>query len=245
MTDVVYVLGNGSGWADNELRYSLRSLETYLTDLGTVYVIGSKPKWLTGVVHYPFPDTHICKERNIMLKLAYACGHPELSKTFLHCHDDHFALAPVRGTDIPNWAGGPLDVIASAVRKKAPGNHWGDAVANTHRALAKRGHTTHNFDLHYPMLIDKDKYPETMDLYDWANTPRGFVVKSLYANTLGLRPTFFNDLKLNERLKFGELVTRLKGRPWFSLSNSGLNLNIKQLFPALYPKPSRFERIVI
>lgn len=241
MTDVVYVLGTGSGWADNELRFSLRSLETYLQDLGTVYVVGHRPKWLTGVVYLPFPDVHICKERNIMIKLAYACGHPDLSKTFLHCHDDHFMLAPMKATEIPNWCGGSLEGVAAATRKKAPGNHWGDAVHNTHKALAARGHTTHNFDLHYPMLIDKDRYPETMDLYDWPGTPRGFVVKSLYANTLGLAPTYYNDIKLNDRLKFTDMVTRLKGRQWWSISNAALNLNMKQLFPALYPTPSRLE----
>lgn len=237
----MYVLGRGSNWADNELRYSLRLLEQNLQDLGTVFVVGERPKWLTGVMHLPFPDVHICKERNIMIKLAYACGHPELSKTFLHCHDDHFMLAPMMGKDIPNWCGGSLEATAAGAMKKVPGNHWAIAVHNTHKVLHARGHTTQNFDLHFPMLFDKDAYPETMDLYDWANTPRGFVVKSLYANTLGLPGTRSADLKINTRLTMTEAVAWLKGKPWFSVGNGGLTLNFKQLFPALAPKPSRFE----
>jgi hypothetical protein len=242
MTDVVYVLGTGSGWADNELRFSLRSLATYLTDLGTVYVVGHRPKWLTGVVHLPWPDHYPCKERNIMEKLAYACGHPDLSKKFLHVHDDHFMLAPGQAHDIPNWHAGPLDQLAAHVKKTTPGNHWGDAVANTHKALAAAGHTVHNFDVHFPMIFDKDDYPKTMDLYNWKGEPRGFVVKSLYANTLGLPGVKTSDIKLNQRMTTRELVDRLTGRPWFSVGNGALGGNLKQLFSALYPTASQFEK---
>lgn len=239
--DVVYVLGHGSAWNNNELRYSLRSLETYLTDLGTVYIIGQRPTWLTNVRHYNFADYYGCKERNIMTKLAYACGHPDLSQTFLNVHDDYFALAPMSGHDIPNWCSGPLGPFGKAIKARKPRNHWADAVINTDRVLTKAGHTVHNFDLHYPKRFDKTLFPATMDLYDWKGTPRGFVVNSLYYNTLGMKPTLYSDLKIDNRLTFAQMVARLKGRPWFSIGNGALNLNFKELLAALYPTPSRFE----
>jgi hypothetical protein len=55
--DVVYPLGTGSVWQDNELRYSLRSLEKNFPDLGRVYVVGHKPDWLGNVEHIPFGDS--------------------------------------------------------------------------------------------------------------------------------------------------------------------------------------------
>lgn len=243
MTDIVYVLGTGSGWGDNELRYSLRSLSTYMSDLGTVYVVGHRPRWLDGVVHLPWPDRHRCKERNIMEKLAYACGHPDLSKQFLHIHDDHFMLSPGAGITVPYWHAGPLDKLAEHMKRKSPGNHWGDAVANTYKALSAAGHSIHNFDIHYPMLFDKTEYPRVMDLYNWKTEPRGYVVKSLYANTLGLLGKLTNDLKVDKRLTNAEIVDRLSGRPWFSLGNGGLTGNFKQLLAALYPQASPYEKI--
>jgi hypothetical protein len=239
--DVVYVVGTGSGWADNELRFSLRSIADNLTDLGTVYVVGHKPKWLTGVVHLWWPDHYRCKERNIMEKLAYACGHPDLSQTFLHIHDDHFMLTPGKGEDVPNWHAGPLDQLAAGVIKRNPKNNWGKAVLNTYKALSAAGHSVHNFDVHYPMLFDKDLYPKTMDLYDWKGEPRGFVVKSLYANTLGLYGTKTSDLKIDTRLTNAQIVERLTGRQWFSVGNGALSGNFRQFLAALYPKPSGFE----
>lgn len=236
--DVVYVLGTGSIWQDNELRYSLRSLETYVADIGQVYVVGTRPKWLTGVVHLPWPDNHICKERNIMEKIAYACGHPDLSRTFLHVNDDHFALAHTRAGDIPNYCGGPLDTLAKGINPK---NHWRDALINTYKALQDRGHTIHNFDIHTPILLDKVNYLDAMDQYDWRGTHRGFVVKSLYGNTMALTPTRITDVKLNTRYLLPEVVELLRGRPWFSIGNGALSNRFKELLSALYPHPSKYE----
>jgi hypothetical protein len=238
MTDVVYVLGRGSNWGDNELRFSLRSLEAYVSGLGRVYVVGTRPRWLTGVVHLPFADHFLCKERNIMLKVAHACGHPDLSQTFLHVHDDHFALAYQQAADIPNWCGGSLYEMGKSVDAR---NSWRDAVLNTHQVLTQRGLPTLNFDIHYPILIDKTAYPRTMDLYDWKGTQRGFVVKSLYANTVGAHGTKMADLKLNNRMAMVEVVDRLKGRPWFSVGNGALCRSFREMLAHLYPKPSRFE----
>src|SRR6187397_2321209 len=106
--DLVYVLGSGSAWADNELRFSLRSLK-YLDQVDRIFIVGNCPPWVQNVEHVYFGDRFSCKEKNIMLKLAYACGHPDLSEHFLHLHDDHFCLAYQSAEDIPNWAGGPLE----------------------------------------------------------------------------------------------------------------------------------------
>jgi hypothetical protein len=238
MTDLVYVLGAGSQWDDNELRYSLRSLHAYVTGLGKLYVVGKCPGWLTNAVHLPYPDKYACKERNIMEKVAYACGHPDLSQTFLHVHDDHMALAPAKALEIPNWRGRTLGQLAMAINSR---NHWRDAVMNTQAALDAAGHTAWNFDLHYPILMDKTLYPEVMDRYNWSGTPRGFVVKSLYANTLGLPEIWTNDLKLTGHFNLRQLVDKIKGRPWFSLGSHRPNQAMQSLLAALYPDPSPWE----
>jgi hypothetical protein len=240
MTDVVYVVGRGSAWNDNELRFSMRSLAKYVSGIGKVFIVGKIPAFVTNVVPIPWPDRYPCKERNIMEKLAAACGHSQLTNQFLHVHDDHFALAPVAAGEVPNFAG-PVDLKGLA-RSVDPGNTWRESVLNAEHALRMRGLTTWNFDIHTPILIDKDRYPETMDLYDWRGKPRGFVVKSLYGNTVGLQPTHLSDIKLNDRYGLAELVRQLKGRPWFSIGNGALSPWFKNLLGELYPMPSPWER---
>lgn len=239
MTDIVYLLGTGSGWYDNEIRYSIRSLEMFVSDIRNIYIVGQRPKWLTNVIHLPFPDSHGCKERNIMLKMAYVCGHPDLSENFLHIHDDHFALAPQSADNIPYWRGESLQRLYQHLTPDKK-SHWHNAVENTFNVLKSRGLTTYNFDLHYPMLINKKVFPEIMDRYDW-KTPRGYVVKSLYANTIGIPGDKMHDLKLSQRHNYGQLVSLLKGKNWFSLGNSALNFNLKNLLQAVYPQGSQHE----
>lgn len=173
-----------------------------------------------------------------MIKLARACGHPNLSTEFLHVHDDHFCLFPQTACSMPNWASNSLERTAAAVKK--PTNNWRQAVLNTHKALLGKGLPTRNFDLHYPMIINKDIYPEIMDRYNWQE-PRGYVVKSLYANTAGVPATISPDMKIDYRAPLSHLVTRLKGRKWFSVGNEGLTGDFKKLLAALFPDPSYFE----
>lgn len=237
--DIVYVLGSGSAWSDNELRFSLRSLQKFVTGIDRVFVVGSYPKFLTNATFIPYIDRFPCKEKNIMMKLARACGHPELSDQFLHIHDDHFALAPTCACEVPNYAGGSLEHFKSKTVESR--NNWFKACIRTFDHLKEKGLPGLNYDLHYPMIFDKRLYPEIMDRYNWHDRV-GYVVKSLYANTAGLKPTRSGDLKINERLTTGQLVDRLKGRPWFSIGNGGLTGEFKALFQALYPEKSIFEK---
>jgi len=239
LIDLCYVLGTGSPWDNGELRFSLRSIETYLTGVDKVFVVGQKPRWLTNVIHLPFPDSFPCKEKNIMLKLARACGHPDLSTDFLHLHDDHFCCSPQDAETIPFWHGGLLERTAASVK---PSNHWRDAVINTDRALKAKGLSHDNFDLHYPMIFNKNFYPAIMDSFNWKE-PRGFVVKSLYANSMKIKGERSPDLKINERLSYQRIFERLRGRKWFSISNQGLSGEFKKFLAEFYPNPSKFEVI--
>ena len=51
--------------ADDELRYSLRSVEKHLKNFGKVYIIGNLPSFLKDVVHIPYDDVDRSKETNI------------------------------------------------------------------------------------------------------------------------------------------------------------------------------------
>lgn len=235
--DVLYVLGTGTTWQDNELRYSLRSLEKFITGIGRVFIAGRIPPWITNVTHIEHPDVHACKERNIMEKISKACMHPDLSGQFLHVHDDHFALAPAHADNIPNWASNQLAALANSIR---PGNNYKQAVLNTVQALTERGHPQWNFDIHTPIIYDREKFPKIMAMYDWIK-PRGFVVKSLYANTLHLDPVYLTDVKINQPNALVETVRILKGRPWWSTGPRGLDVKLKELFAELYPTKSKFE----
>jgi len=235
--DAVYVLGTGSRCNDLELFYSLRSLQEYISGIDRVFIIGTRPRWMYTDYHIPAKDQRACKEANIMEKLLRACEIPDLSEDFFHVHDDHFAMAPRIASELPYWRGGSLFDLASRLRIN---NHYRGALLNTHHALLERGLTTFNYDLHVPIIYNKKLFPEIMRSYNW-DTPRGFVVKSLYANSAGVVSTFRRDLKLEHRHTISEIVALIKGQEWWSTGPSAINNNLKDLLAALYKIPSNYE----
>lgn len=234
--DVVYCLGTGSLWQDREILFSLRSLRDFVPDVEQVVVVGQRPAWLRDVRHVPAADPHHCKERNIMEKVLRACG--TLTRPFLFMNDDHFALRPQRAAELPNWYAGTVEGLG---QRLATASHYRQALLNTAEALGKHGYPTRNFDIHVPIVYDPAEFRRVMAAYDWAGTPRGFVVKSLYANTLGLPPTHLGDVKIGHACTNQRLVELLRGRPWFSIGPAALTTSVQEFFSALYPTPSPWE----
>ena len=46
--DILYVVGTGSKWDNNELRYSLRSIDKYGINIDRVFIVGTKPDFCDG-----------------------------------------------------------------------------------------------------------------------------------------------------------------------------------------------------
>lgn len=93
--DVLYILGKGSKHNNEELRYSLRSLEYYCGGcLGKVYLVGECPDWVNKerVTYIPFADKYDRKCKNIWAKILYAIDHSDLPDEFLISSDDIFHI---------------------------------------------------------------------------------------------------------------------------------------------------------
>jgi len=234
--DVVYSLGSGSHWQDNELRYSLRSLVKYFPGLGNVYIIGKRPEWIRNAVHVKandLPGTDR-KEFNIMNKILIACNLPVLSRQFLFINDDHFLLQPWQ--TVPFYYEKHLENTLAA-RK----NHdaYYQSLDNTLGVLKGR-HDTKNFDIHCPIVYDKSYFPQVMAAYDWT-VNFGYVIKSLYCNTLGVKGQVMTDLKINGRHSCSKLEQLTIGRKFFSIGDSAIGPELTTYLSYLYPEKSKFE----
>lgn len=235
--DALYVLGTASTWQDNELRYSLRSLQQHCAGIDRLVIVGTCPTWLRDVIHIKAADPHRCKERNIMEKVLRACYRADLSGDLLFLNDDHFALAGQEATTTPNWWRGTLAQLSARLRS---GSHYKQALLNTAKVLDDRGLPGLNFDVHRPIIYNRQEFKRVMASYNW-ELHRGYVVKSLYANTLRLTGTPGGDVKIGGKHTMKELVGLLRDLDWFSTGPTGLNQNLKALLAALYPEPSRWE----
>lgn len=178
MIDVVIPLGKGSRWGDNELRYCLRAIEENLTNYRNIWIIGELPKWTTNVWHIPLKDNYSVPDYNIMLKIKAACEDKRISQDFLFMNDDHFLLHQFNAPNFPNYHDGTCNDILK-LRSLSP---YQKRVRATNDYLLSKHLPNRYFDIHYPIIYNKDKFlKRVVYAVNWPKS-KGFVIKSLYAN---------------------------------------------------------------
>lgn len=251
--DIVIPLGGGSIWDNNELRYCLRSIQKHLSNYGDIYLVGEKPNWIKNVIHFPFEDKcmqvgeHLVyfKERCIFDKTLHASKIESLSENFIFFNDDHFLLSDFDALTFPYFYKNNLQTAGT---KKYSGKYK-RALMNTYTALVQRNLPTLNYDGHQPIVYNKYQIQSLADLYDW-NIEVGYVLKSLYSNTVGVQPVYEPDCKLNSMMYPDAIRESIKGKKIFSIGNPVLQQeegeliggDMKTVMEELYPTPSYWEK---
>jgi len=179
MVDIIIPLGTGSKWKNNELKYSLRSIEKYLTGFRDIIIVGELPA-CQNIVHIPFSDRKGCKQANIMRKFREGCIRTETSQRVLLWNDDYILQKHIDVSEIvPVWYL-RLKQVYDQMFVKGP---YTLCVRNTMQVLEALGHDTKHFDIHLPWVVDKDEFMRVVDSVDYtmSNT---FLLKSLVLNML-------------------------------------------------------------
>lgn len=180
MIDVVYVLGKGSRFHNNEIRFSLRSIEKHLSNYRKVWIIGEHHPQLDNVEFVPFPDKTSMSDTNIMYKVAHACQHPDITEDFLFFNDDHYLLTDFDAPTFPCYYSKSIEEYL----RRRPQDGYRRRVKATYKYLLSKGLPTKFFDTHTPIIFNKAKFLEHVaGGPDWSS-PTSFVVKSIYANSL-------------------------------------------------------------
>ena len=241
--DVVYVLGTGSKWNDNELRFSLRSLVANVSGIRNVFVVGSKPKFLQNVIHIPANDEFEPAKNadgNIILKVLKACADERLSDNFLFINDDHLITEPVEVVEVPAFHKGDMTAYESDFWKL---NYWRGRLQRTMKTLSARGLSTFNFDCHAPMLMNKTRFVDIMNGFDYADGI-GLTMKSLYGNS---EYTDSGVLLTNEKqlifrnYTLQELNECLSNCQFMAFNDQGLNNSLIYWLWSKFPDQSEYE----
>lgn len=215
-----------SRWQDTELRFCLRSIEKHLSNVRNVFIIGDKPA-LKNIIHIPYEKapTPLYKERNILKKLMVACEDQRVSNQMIYVNDDHFLLDNYDAETFPNY------YSSWPVRA----NTYGITLENTKRVIKGAKF----YDVHCPILIDKERFKQRMALFNW-DTPGGYCMKTLYAHGLTADENY-EDQKIRVQYPIEELRGMIKGRKWFSVCDGARGPQLLQLLNELYPNKSRYE----
>lgn len=211
---IVYTYRN-DGNDGFELRYSIRSMCKYFTDLtDLILVTTTPPPWYSGK-YVPFFDIPDKPGESIIIKMLGAGV-----EDFLWCADDHFALKTF-DSNLPNYYNHHARYVDSKIKKMVTNcpNDW------------------LNYICHTPMVINRTKLQAA---FDWADG-REFPVKTLYANFNKLPGTRLIDCKFRGNVSYQEIKDRIANRPFFSTHENAMQPDMMRVLNELYPLPSPYE----
>lgn len=213
-----------------ELRFALRTLKNIEFD--RVFVVGDKPNWLQNVTYIANSSHFGNRARNIMTNIWYACKDERLSSNFIFINDDYFFLKEIN--NFPYFYKGTIQDGMEAAQ-------WGEYYSHllaTKMVLNENNLGTLNFDVHFPIVYNKDKMLSVIDKYNW-DTPYGFTMKSLYCNTLGIEGIFSLDCNAYTDEKW---ETWTVGKSMFSINERSWSSNLENYLLLLFPDKSKFEK---
>lgn len=238
MIDLVYLYSSGSD--TNEIRYSLRSIFKHVSGLGKVFIVGDDPGIFKDVTIIPMGNVHgVNLARNIYEKILAAAKHPEVSNPFICASDDYFLLHDYKAAELPFYYKWDFKQVLQGLSK----DNWYKAyVEVTHEALVEKSLPTKWFNVHFPILYDKQKYIEVMGSFDWEKR-KSFISKSLYANSLGIEgEPIDQDKKFFHAKTKTALNRQMKDLKFFSTDTSSMNEPMIEVLGELFPCVHRCEK---
>jgi len=169
------------GACGDELRFSIRSVETNYRGQSKITIVGDRPEWFRGHV-IPCPrisaDNANRPYRDMLNKMWVMATHPEIDTDFVWMMDDVYLLKPVTWDD--------LDVPRAWRWHPSKGNSWQRRKTNTMAALQARGKTQYDYATHLPHTVERAKLRDLFDIYKLRENTMLWEV--LYGNEYRSRP---------------------------------------------------------
>ena len=231
---MIYILGNGSLHYNEELRFSLRTVQKFCPEITRLIVAGEQPHFLSDKVEYiPIKEAQGNKEYRIAIKVFEVCNH--IKGDFVFMNDDFFFLRPTSFKNYPNYIVGNLERVANP-------QHYQKALQDTHDYLKVLGHSTNHFDIHTPIIYNSEKFQSLLPHFEKSRlSTNGLVVKSLYGNIFGLEPTLINDCKLTT-LQTQSDYRKIEDAVVMSCSDGSWHNGVRSYLRNLYPNKSKYEK---
>ena len=251
--DVVYVIGTGSQWNNNELRYSLRSICRYGLGLGRVFIVGDalpsfiNPDKVTYILSRDDPGG--TPARNVFGKLCDFFRECDVEDVLLSS-DDHFFIKPT-DFNIYNY---PIMYKGSHMplpgEKGIGGKVYTQTMIDTGRFMMENdldlryfeGHTNkwYNRTMWYHML----SFHMTQWMYfdsKYGISTNAPMAALLMKHSFGrFKCEYRKDVKL-KHLNTPEDWKELENANCFSIYDSAIKTGVADYLAGLFPDPCYFE----
>lgn len=222
----VYMVRPGDD--NDELRFSLRSIEANCPWVSEVVTVGHRPRWCRPDLHLEVAADGRSKYQQVRHQVEVVLGHLEISRRWSLWNDDFFCLAPA--TEPPNWHMGPIEATCRSWR---PGAYRG-LMAATLRLLRSEGcPTTWLYATHTPMEIESEALGAALDVE--ARHGARTLTRSLYGNLAQLGGLEVDDVKLTNHHDLPDF-----DRTWLSTGDVTWFFVAREM-ARRFPRRSRWE----
>lgn len=172
--DVVYILRNDIDEDNEELKYSLRSLENF--EYNKVCFAGGAPSNLVPDYQLEFEQEGHNKWRKVRNTIEAICNDPNISENFWLFNDDFFILKPY-DQDKVYYNGTIPELIQRLEAQRGKGIAYVKHINRSLIILQENEMPIKNYSLHMPMLINKEKGKEVLEKFQY-----GSAFRNLYGN---------------------------------------------------------------
>lgn len=243
--DILYVIGRGSKWDNNELRYSLRSIEKNCKNVGRIFIAGYCPWFINkkNVVYVPVEDKYDCKHKNIMRCIERVVKDYDISDDFLYSSDDHFYVQHIDFDNYPFYRK-PYELPSVEDEK----NSYNMTLFHTRKLLLDANLPAYNFSWHGNTHFNKTLFlePEFMALWNKGyNTPRGIepsiTMLNYWLSRVPFEITVREDIKFPTELVPDMLNNIVKQRECISCASKAPEL-LKRWLMNQFPHKSKYEK---
>lgn len=187
--DLVYPLKETQ--VNEELRYSLRSVETHAKNYGKIVTIGGTVTGIKPDLAIPLRQLGGTKYDRVNMTFREICLNPKISDNFVLMNDDFFLMEDVDMSKLKTYYRCSMaDYLQIIIDACCPSSYT-ERLAKAAMALEMLGCDTKCYELHIPMLFNKHKLLEVIGaFYGFCGT------RSLYGNYHKIKAEKTPDCKI-------------------------------------------------
>jgi hypothetical protein len=227
------------GAVSDEIRWSVRSVETFYNGEAECVIIGDKPPWYTGKY---IPAARVSGStpnrafRDMLAKMWIMATHPEINAEFVWMMDDIYFLKPFSKRDV---------MIARAYKwRPSESNSWQRRKSNTMRALEAAGRPNFDYATHAPHHVEKAKLKALYEEFDLHNNTMLWEV--LYGNTYRGAPKSPSPwfLRIGKAMDLEHIRRAALPATVANNANAAFNEALRSFLSETLPEPTKSEGAV-
>lgn len=240
MIDVVYILKSApSKNFDNEIRYSLRSLDKFCPDVSRVFITGGIPSFIDRdkIIHTPEDDIGV-PAVNHWWKVKQTIEQTDISNDFILMNDDFFFVKQRELSKYPLYFRGEL------INELDQNSLYKQMLYNTRLCVLNNGgYSFLDFSVHCPIRYNREQFLKLNPIFEEVKTEKpAFSVRSVYGNLFALdeERIFRKDIKIRRST---EKVEDVVGEAdCFSVSDDVFECDTLRWLNENLPNKSKWEK---